>query len=169
MPFTPLHMGPAALLKAAVGARFSLTVFGLSQVLIDLEPLIRIQRGDPVLHVTTHNLAGAVVIAAIAAEPGRWLCRRIIPPRFADRPDPRAGAAGQVVLPRGVAWVSALVGTLSHLLLDGVMHDDVRPLWPLSDAQPWLHAIPVTALHAGCIGLGVLGLAGLAWRYSLPD
>lgn len=167
MPFTPLHMGPAAVLKAVVGARFSLTVFGLSQVLIDLEPLIRIYRNDSTtLHGTTHNLAGALTIAAVAAEPGRWLCQRIVPARLQDRLDGTAGGAGHFVISRGVAWASALLGTLSHLVLDGIMHDDVRPFWPLSDAQPWLHAISVTTLHAGCIVLGGIGLAGLFWRYS---
>jgi hypothetical protein len=159
-------MGPAAVLKTVVGARFSLTVFGLSQVLIDLEPLIRICRGDPFLHRTTHHLAGALLIAALAAEPGRRLCQRLIPPRLEDRRGAIADGVDQTLIPRGVAWGSALLGTLSHLVLDGVMHDDVQPFWLLSDAQPWLHAIPITALHAGCIGLGVLGLAGLASRYA---
>ncbi len=39
MPFTPLHMGPALVLKSVVGASFSLTVFGWSQIVMDIQPL----------------------------------------------------------------------------------------------------------------------------------
>jgi hypothetical protein len=41
MPFTPFHLGPGALFKAAGGEHFSFTIFAGSQVLMDIEPLIR--------------------------------------------------------------------------------------------------------------------------------
>ena len=50
MPFTPFHLGPGALFKAIGGNRFSFMVFGGSQVLMDVEPLVHILRGDAVLH-----------------------------------------------------------------------------------------------------------------------
>jgi hypothetical protein len=37
-------MGPGLALKAAGGRRFSLLIFGFAQVLIDVEPLVRIVR-----------------------------------------------------------------------------------------------------------------------------
>jgi hypothetical protein len=39
MPFTPLHMGPGIAIKAIARRRFSLMVFGWSQILMDLQPL----------------------------------------------------------------------------------------------------------------------------------
>jgi hypothetical protein len=62
MPVTPLHMGPALAAKALCGRHFSLLVFGFSQVVIDLEPLIRIQRDDAVLHGFTHTYLGATLL-----------------------------------------------------------------------------------------------------------
>ncbi|MDR0275331.1 MAG: hypothetical protein LBI48_08355 [Burkholderiaceae bacterium] len=50
MPFTPLHMGPGLAVKALLGRRFSLTVFGFSQIAMDIEPLARMIRGDTLLH-----------------------------------------------------------------------------------------------------------------------
>ena len=40
MPFTPFHMGAAVLLKPMVPVRFSVLVFGVSQVAIDIGPLV---------------------------------------------------------------------------------------------------------------------------------
>ena len=42
MPFTPLHLGPGLLLKAAMRRRFSLFTFAGAQFCIDLEPLVLI-------------------------------------------------------------------------------------------------------------------------------
>ena len=53
MPFTPLHMGPALLLKAGADRRFSLFAFGCAQVLMDIEPLLGLFRHAPVLHGRT--------------------------------------------------------------------------------------------------------------------
>ena len=32
--------------------------------------------------------------------------------------------------------ISAYIGAFSHVLLDGIMHDDMRPFFPLTDANP---------------------------------
>ncbi len=61
MPFTPFHLGPGALFKAVGGRHFSFMVFGGTQVLMDIEPLLGLIRGWPVLHGYTHTLAGALL------------------------------------------------------------------------------------------------------------
>ncbi len=67
MPFTPLHMGPALLLKAGVERRFSLFAFGCAQILMDIEPLLGLIRHAPILHGRTHTLAWALPIGLGAA------------------------------------------------------------------------------------------------------
>jgi membrane-bound metal-dependent hydrolase YbcI (DUF457 family) len=42
--------------------------------------------------------------------------------------DPLAG--GRSPDSKTTAWVSALVGTLSHIALDSIMHADFEALWP---------------------------------------
>jgi hypothetical protein len=74
MPFTPFHMGPGAAVKAVAGRYFSLTVFGFAQVAMDIEPLLRIVRGDAMLHGFTHTYAGATAIAFAAFFLGRPCC-----------------------------------------------------------------------------------------------
>ncbi len=62
MPFTPFHLGAGAALKAIGGRHFSFMVFGGSQVLMDIEPLIGLVQGWDVLHGYTHTLVKIVVI-----------------------------------------------------------------------------------------------------------
>ncbi len=147
MPFTPFHLGPAALVKAALARRFSFLVFGVSQVLIDIEPLVRILRHDDVLHGPTHSFVGAVVLAPVAALIGR--------------------AAGWAIGPRislAVALGSALIGTTSHVVLDAVMHGDMHPFWPFSVANPLLGLVSVRDLHLFCLASAVAGGAILGVR-----
>lgn len=55
MPFTPFHMGPGILLKALLQGSFSLMVFGWSQIVMDLQPLIAMLTGMGKLHGFTHT------------------------------------------------------------------------------------------------------------------
>ena len=78
MPFTPFHMGPGLAIKAVGGRHVSLLVFGFSQVAIDIEPLVRIIRGDAVLHGFTHTYLGATLVALLAAAIGRPVGRFLL-------------------------------------------------------------------------------------------
>ena len=71
MPFTPFHLGPGAAFKTVGGKHFSFLVFGGAQVLMDIEPLVGIVRGWPILHGVTHNLLGALIIGLVAGAIGR--------------------------------------------------------------------------------------------------
>ena len=73
MPFTPLHMGPALLLKAGADRRFSLFAFGCAQILMDIEPLLGLIRHAPTLHGRSHTLAWALPIGLVAALLARLL------------------------------------------------------------------------------------------------
>lgn len=169
MPFTPLHLGPGLLLKSLGGRRLSLGAFAASQVAIDIEPLLRILRGDAVLHGWTHSYAGALLIAMLllpvlgALWPlWRRLLLRHVPLALADEDTP----------PMTAPWLALLLGVisgaLSHVALDGIMHADLRPFWPWSLAQPGYAAISIDRLHVGCVLAGLAGatLIGLraGWR-----
>ena len=73
MPVTPLHMGPGLLIKSVFRGAFSLTVFGWSQILMDLQPLVVLVTGEGRLHGITHTWLGAAVIGAVAAATGKPL------------------------------------------------------------------------------------------------
>ena len=162
MPFTPVHMGPGLLFKALMRGAFSLIIFGYAQVLIDLQPLVALTTGRGELHGWTHTWVGAMVIGGFAAVTGRPLTNAAL--RLVSG---RAGKRLTVSWP--VALGSGLIGTLSHVALDGLIYSDMHALRPWSDAQPWLGAATSAQAYAGCLLAGAIGgmlYLGLAWRRS---
>jgi membrane-bound metal-dependent hydrolase YbcI (DUF457 family) len=57
------------------------------------------------------------------------------------------------------ALIGAALGAWSHVVLDGVMHRDLRPLGPWSDGNPLLGAISLGWLHGLCAIAGAIGAA----------
>ena len=158
MPFTPFHVGVAVFLKPALRLRFSVLIFCISQVAIDLEPLVRILRGDAQLHGWSHTVLGALAIGATSAWFGRPIANAWL------RLLTRDGISAEFTSPISakVALGSAWFGTGSHLVFDGIMHADMTPFAPLSTWNPLLGALPLYALHLGLIGAGVIGLLAFA-------
>lgn len=166
MPFTPFHMGPGTAIKAVAGRHFSLTVFGLAQVLIDLEPLVRMLRHDAVLHGFSHTYLGALLLAAVAATVGKplfgWLLWHW---NVAARRARAEWASLHATIAWRVAWGSALIGTLSHVWLDSFMHHDLHPWSPLSQANGLLGLFPVGWIYGFCLFSGVVGLTILLMSF----
>ena len=57
--------------------------------------------------------------------------------------------------------MGAAFGVYSHVFLDSIMHSDVKPFAPFSEANPLLQSISVAELHIGCVIAGVFGLMAL--------
>lgn len=167
MPATPLHMGPGVLVKAVAGRHFSLLVFGFAQVLIDIEPAVRMVRGDAVLHGYTHTYLGAAGIAVVAALAGRPICQFLLD-RWRD--DPASPFMNWLRGPARISWTAALTGafagTWSHVVLDSIMHVDMEPLAPLSTENALHYFVLLDSLHVFCVATAVLGAAILALRYA---
>ena len=148
MPFTPLHMGPGLLIKAVMQGAFSLMVFGWTQILIDLQPLYVMLGGGGEPHGISHTYLGTIPIAVVAALSGKYL-----------------GEFGLRVLqlaqfnPIGwrVAFGSAFIGAWSHVLIDGVMHADMAPLYPFSGTRLLHGALAIDTLHWLCLTSAVVG------------
>jgi membrane-bound metal-dependent hydrolase YbcI (DUF457 family) len=159
-------MGPGVVVKAILGRHFSLTVFGFAQVAIDLEPLVRMARGDSAPHGLSHTYVGATVIGFVSLFAGRPACQwllRLWPPTPGRPFLEWLRESGTIPWPAAV--VGAFVGTYSHILLDSIMHAEMQPLWPVSDRNALLDAVSMEALHVLCFAAGVLGLLGIAGRY----
>ena len=137
MPFTPFHLGPGAAFKAIGGRHFSFMVFGGAQVLMDIEPLVAILRGSPVLHGVTHTILGALVIGLVAGAIGRPISEFVL----------RLLRIRHHPMTWPVSFLSGLVGTYSHIGLDAVMHRDMEPVWPFAAGNPLLGLMSVEGLH----------------------
>ena len=166
MPFTPFHMGAALVLKPAAKRCFSLFAFGVAQIVMDIEPLLGMQLGWARLHGWTHTLLGALLLAPLAVlithglyQPiARWWNGHMQVHRLQWLAMPLPLAVKAV-------WAGALVGTLSLVLLDALMHADLTPFAPFSDANPVLGWVAMGHVYQGCALAGALG--AVVWLLQL--
>jgi hypothetical protein len=174
MPFTPFHLGPGGIFKALGGRYFSFTVFGFSQVAIDIEVLVRMYLDDAILHGFTHTYGGATLIGILSFVIGKPVCEFCL--RLWNEAVNREGYRRLHIPPR-ISWfgavMGAMIGVYSHVFLDSIMHVHMHPLAPFSDANPLSGAISADNLYLLCLGLG--GLAGVllliisGWRKYSPE
>ncbi|AGX88619.1 hypothetical protein Cenrod_2565 [Candidatus Symbiobacter mobilis CR] len=152
-------MGPGLALKALLGGRCSLGAFAVAQVAMDIEPLVGMLRGAEILHGTTHTVWAALLIAALVAPATPWLAgpfvrrwnRELLHYHLPWLIEPETFSSGAVVC-------GALLGTLTHLALDSVMHADMHPLAPWTASNPWMGAMSIPTLHTLCLLSGVVGM-----------
>lgn len=164
MPVTPLHLGAALPGKPVLRDHLSLGVFAVVQIAIDIEPVWKSLTSAPTLHGPSHGLLVALAISAVLIVPAKygvtWFYRvlRGLIERH-GRSFVRLAAELRPVRWSG-AVVAAAFGAISHVLLDAVVHADVRPFAPWTDANPlhvpgsfwWVHGVCAT-----------LGVAGMVW------
>ncbi|VUD40231.1 hypothetical protein TDB9533_00014 [Thalassocella blandensis] len=149
MPFTPFHMGPGLLVKALLQGCFSVMVFGWAQIVMDIQPLIVLLTGQGHLHGFTHTYIGATLIAIFSALSGKYLGEFGL--KLLSIPAINSHITWRVAL------ISAFAGSLSHVLLDSIMHHDVQPFFPFSESNRFLGLISVATLHKLCIYSGLIG------------
>jgi len=158
MPFTPFHFGTGLAIKAVLPRHFSFTVFAFTNIAIDIEPLYLILNGRWPLHGFFHTYVGATLIALVSIFIGRFICSWVLQawngylksihinilhydPQLAYRP----------------VIMGAFIGAYSHIFLDSIMHSDIRPFFPFTNANPLLSVLSLYELHLICFFAGVLG------------
>jgi len=154
VPITPFHFGPGVLFAGAAPRRVSLIAFVAANCITDVESIYNVLTNHFPYHRFLHTFVGAAVVTVLTIALflfSRQLARKV--------PLPNWFSWQQLTL--GPVAVGALLGSFSHIVLDGVMHADMRPFSPWSDANPFLHAVPLGALHLGCVVSAALG--GLLW------
>lgn len=152
MPFTPIHMGPGILLKSLMQGSFSLMVFGWTQIIMDIQPLIVLITGEGHLHGFTHTYIGASLLAVVSASTGKYLSEtglRIL----------RIPSSTHISISWWVVLLSAFIGCYSHVLMDSIMHSDIQPFYPVTPTNSLLGVISVDALHKLSLYSGLFGAA----------
>jgi len=163
LPLTPFHMGAALIVKPGFDRHFSVLTFGVAQVVMDIEPGIGMLTGAEVLHGPSHTVLGAIAIGFLvmlmAPGIGRVLLkkwnREVIHHKLPAR------LLQPEIVPRMAVLTGAFFGSLSHLALDSLIHHDIHPLRPFSNANPLLGLMSHDAVYQLCVVAGVLG--GLLW------
>jgi len=144
-------MGPGILIKALLQGSFSLMVFGWSQIVMDIQPLFVLITGDGHLHGFSHTYVGATLLAIFSALSGKYLSEfglRILGVSKKENP---------VKISWRVSFISAFIGTYTHVVLDSIMHGDLKPYYPLSQENGLLGFISVSQLHQLCLYSAAVG------------
>ncbi|MBI5381191.1 MAG: hypothetical protein HZA31_04760 [Opitutae bacterium] len=158
MPFTPFHFGPGVALYAIAPRQVSFLSFCAANVFIDVEVLYYARTQQLPLHRLCHTFCGAtLVLGAILAlflAASKWASTVVLPDLFGWK---------QLAL-RPVA-IGAALGSYSHIALDSIMHPDLRPWAPFSDANPLYALGSLGTLHGACVITGLVGLIVITVRY----
>ncbi len=157
MPFTPFHFGVGLLGKGVAPARLSLTAFILSQVLIDIETayFLFVAHESP-LHRWAHTFLASAAIGLGVGVITWWAAALVRRCGLRLHMGSEAG-----LLP---ALAGGALGGITHPLLDGVMHADIRPFMPFAAENPLLGLIGLTQLHLLCVLAAFAGLILLVVR-----
>lgn len=158
MPFTPFHFGPAALVHSGAPKYVSFLAFCGANVLVDVEPLYFMLTHQQPIHRFFHSYVGATVAGLIVVVLFALVRRFAMPMLQVLRLDNLSMRA---------VSLGAFAGTYSHVLLDSLMHADMRPLAPFSDDNPLMGAVSFSALHWFCLLAGLVGIAAVAARRYL--
>lgn len=159
MPVTPFHFGLGAALKAVAPRHVSFLSFAAVNVFIDVESFYNLMNARFPVHAFFHTYLGAPLVAGFTILLfllARW-------------------CASKFYLPNAYRWqqlsllqvsVGALLGALSHVVFDSIMHADIQPLHPFSNENILHEVIPLLYLHLLCVLIGVLGLIGVYVRQA---
>lgn len=151
MPFTPVHMGPGILIKSLLQGSFSLMVFAWAQILMDIQPLIVLITGEGHLHGFSHTYVGASLLAIASALSGKYLSEiGLLVLGISNKANP-------IKIAWWVVFISAFIGTFSHVLLDSIMHSDVEPFYPFNLQNDFLAYFSIDQLHKFCMYSGLIG------------
>jgi len=164
MPFTPIHFGPGVLVKAVAPGQFSFTAFVLANVVIDLEPLYHIVRGNSPLHGPMHSLIGATT-AGVLAGVGLSLLSEGSKRLFSiEAATSRLPNELQAELRMPACVLGGALGGASHAFFDALIYSDFHPLAPFSFGNPVLGSIAPDVLVTALLFAGLIGAALLIAR-----
>lgn len=158
-------MGVALIVKPVLNRRFSMITFGIAQVAMDVEPGIRMAAGMDVLHGPTHTILGALVMAFIVMLIAPSICSALLTKWnkevvfYQQLWLAHPGSVSKIAIIMGACF-----GTLSHVVLDSLIHHDVHPLSPFSQANPFMGLMTHDGLYQACTIAGLLGIVG--WLVS---
>lgn len=142
--------------------------FGIAQVAMDIEPGIRMWAGSDVLHGPTHTFLGALVIAFAVMLIAPNICNRFLVKwnkEVAHYKQP--WLVHSESLSKSAVAFGAFFGTLSHIVLDSLMHHDIHPLSPFSESNPFTGLVTSDGVYWACAVAGVLGIANWLVRQGI--
>tara|TARA_B100000767_G_scaffold255223_1_gene261234 strand:- start:182 stop:697 length:516 start_codon:yes stop_codon:yes gene_type:complete len=161
MPITPFHIIAGFAVKSIFNKHFSWSIFALTNIIIDVEVIYYILTIGEASHKFFHTLIGSSIVALSCAIIGIPICERLL--KFWNK-----NLQNEKSLEK-LKWLStdtnitifssftgAFVGAYSHIILDSLMHFDVKPFEPFF-SKTFVGIISSDLLHILLVGLFVFG------------
>lgn len=157
MPVTPFHLGPAYLVKVIFTKYFSFRIFLLTQIIIDSESIFFLLNDNYPFHRTLHTFLGSLGVFLFCIYPGvlitvflskiwnNWVGKFNF---FKIK---------NINISYKSAVLGALFGSTSHILLDSIMHYDMKPYYPFNKLNQFLNLVGYLELHFFCFICGLIG------------
>ena len=159
MPFTPFHIISGISVKSIFPKYFSWSIFALTNVLIDCEPLYYFFTTGALSHKFFHTIIGGSIIAIICATLGKPICEFGLQIWNKNlKMENIKWFKTNSKISKISSWSGALIGAYSHILFDSVMHKDMTPLSPFTNNNALLRIISIENLHYICLGLFAIGI-----------
>ena len=162
MPITPFHIIAGFAVKSIFNKHFSWSIFALTNIIIDVEVIYYILTIGEASHKFFHTLIGSTIVALSCAIIGIPICERLL--KFWNK------NLQNVKSLEKLKWLStdtnisvvssftgAFVGAYSHIILDSLMHFDVKPFEPFF-SKTFVGIISSDLLHILLVGLFFFGL-----------
>lgn len=168
MPFTPFHWGISVLIQSLLLFLDPLALF-IGSIAPDIEGILSVFLFPELpLHGPLHSFPGAILLGIITGI-ASWLCFKYIFPLLIDQ--------FQLDLPFVIpkysfrcSLSSALIGTLSHIILDAPLYHEMDLLYPLGIGNPWYDIVPRSIPYLVCVlgfflGLGIFFLRLMSMNF----
>ena len=133
----------------------------MSNIVIDFESLYYLSRDEWPVHRQLHTFLGAGIVGIVVAILMSAAAVLLLPRRWRES----TSSVRQAEVSRVGIASGAMIGALSHPVLDGIMHSDIEPFQPWTAANPLHGVVGLAPLHQGCLIAGAVGLVLLlAWK-----
>ncbi|MDC1338450.1 DUF4184 family protein [Pelagibacteraceae bacterium] len=162
MPITPFHIIAGFAVKSIFNKHFSWSIFALTNIIIDLEVIYYILTIGETSHKFFHTLIGSSITALSCAIIGIPICERVL--KFWNKNlqnekslEKLKCLSADTNISIFSSFTGAFVGAYSHILLDNLMHFDVKPFEPFF-SKTFVGIISIDSLHLSLVGLSIFGL-----------
>jgi len=167
MPFTPFHLGPALFLGSLLSKFLNFPALAVASVIVDLEPLFVLLLGlDSPLHGFFHSFLGGSIAAIAVALAMQGISGPVA--KWTKLP-----GLGQETSLKKTA-VASFLGVYSHVVLDALLYNEMRPFYPLDMNPFFLQSSSADMyVYSLCVLLFLAGLAlyciRMTWRAGRRD
>ena len=116
-------------------------------------------KNDWPFHRFFHSYLGATVLVVIGIFTGRPICRWFIK-KWNGKLSKKQ--AKWLYIEPAISLKSAIMGSVlggySHIVLDSMMHADMKPFWPFTHTNGWHRILTLDQLELFCVLSGIVGV-----------